>query len=199
MPCCGGCLLLLALPLGVVLIASPHVYFMPSASMAPTLRGGDSQTGDRIVASYWEYRLHPPRFGDIIVFMAPARADAQHVDPAEKVENILAKRIIGVPGDRILVKQGSGKTLDGQAAYAVYRNGRMLVEPYIKEPMDPPSSAAVYGVDKPLTVGPNEYFVMGDNRNDSNDSRYWGTLEKKRILGKVTSILSPPERVRGFP
>ena len=75
----------------------------------------------------------------------------------------------------------------------------MLVEPYIKEPMDPPSSAAVYGVDKPLTVGPNEYFVMGDNRNDSNDSRYWGTLEKKRILGKVTSILSPPERVRGFP
>ena len=166
--------------------------------MAPTLRGGDSQTGDRIVSSFWEYRLHPPRFGDIIVFMAPARADGEHTDPVEKVENILAKRIIGVPGDRIQVKPAPEK-IDGLPVYAVYRNDRRLVEPYIKEAMYAPASGAVYGVEKPLTVGPNEYFVMGDNRNDSNDSRYWGTLEKKRIIGKITSILSPPERMRSFP
>ena len=167
--------------------------------MEPTLHGGDLPAADRVLCTNWPYRLHPPRRGDIVAFLAPARADAQHSDPAEKQEYTLVKRLIGIPGDTILIKPGTGKTDDGRAAFAVYRNGRMLAEPYIKEPMEPPLPDAVHGVGAPLTLGPGEYFVMGDNRNDSNDSQYWGTLERKRILGKVTSIVAPPERSRQFP
>jgi len=177
------------------MIAQPGRYAIPSAAMEPTLHGGDGLAGDRVFTSQWEYRFHPPQFGDIIVFRAPAIADGEHTDPAEKVENILIKRIIGVPGDRIEVKpSGRGKTPDGEPAYAVFRNGAELAEPYIKEPMEPPGPGATHGVNQPLAIGADHYFVMGDNRNDSNDSRYWGALDRPRILGKVTTILPSPLR-----
>ena len=200
-----------------VLLFGPRQFYIPSAGMEPTLMGhtagGDDHAGgtysdtvnDYILVSTGAYRFHEPRRGDIVVFLAPARADMQNHPPEE---NILAKRIIGLPGDTIELKRGKvargGHTA---TAYVAYRNGQPLDEywdgkppGYIKEPMDDPQSyAAVYAVDKPLKLGPNELFVMGNNRNDSNDSRYWGPLERSRIIGKVVSILSPRDRQRSFP
>lgn len=147
------------------------------------------------------YRFHPPKFGDIIVFRAPARADAGDIAAGRTaVENTLVKRIIGLPGDTITVApEPSPGRSDADRRYCIIRNGKPLVEPYIKEPMEAPQPEAVYAANKPIKLGPDDYFVLGDNRNDSNDSRYWGPLERKRISGKVTAIVGPPGRERQFP
>ena len=196
----------------VFLIIRPffvQAFFIPSESMEPTLLGHDagSKLGssnshndtvhDHIFVNKLIYRYSEPKRGDIIVFRAPARADAEHSDLAEKKENVLIKRLIGIPGDRILVKESPGKTSDGRTAYAVYRNGQPLDEhTYTKEPMDSPAPGAVNGVNTELVLGPGQLFVMGDNRNDSNDSRYWGTLDRDRVIGKANFIFFPFNRIR---
>jgi len=198
--CCGGCALFLVLGLVFVVLAAPHQYYVPSGSMEPTLHGGDAVAGDHIVTSSWDYRLHSPRRGDIVVFLAPAQADAeniaQNLPPRELTHT---KRIVGIPGDTIIIKEEPAKGKDSEPTYCVWRNGARIAEPYIKEPMEAVSAVAIYGIDKPLKLGHDEYFVMGDNRNDSNDSRYWGPLERSRIQGRVTAIVAPRERARQFP
>ena len=190
----------------VFLIIRPffvQAFFIPSESMEPTLLGHDQSTShpdtvhDHIFVNKLIYRYSEPKRGDIIVFRAPARADGEHSDPAEKKENVLIKRLIGIPGDHIEVKPSPSRTSDGQTAYAVYRNGKMLDEHlYTKEPMLPPASGAVHGVTKELVLTPGQLFVMGDNRNDSNDSRYWGTLDRDRVIGKANFIFFPFNRIR---
>ena len=180
---------------GFVLLSAPKVYYVPSAAMEPTLRGASTGVADNVICSNWEYRLHAPRRGDIVVFLAPARADAENVangSPPRELVN--TKRLIGLPGETISIQE-----VGERGEYAVFINGVRLTEPYIKEPMAPPRPAAKFGVDKPLKLGPDEYYVMGDNRNDSNDSQYWGPLERRRIHGKITSIIAPPDRARRFP
>ena len=141
---------------------------------------------DTILVNRLVYWRHEPKRGDIIVFTAPKKADFEH---GHTVENILTKRVIGAPGDTIEIKGGK-----------VWRNGKPLDEPYIKEPMeDPQPLSATYGVDRPLKLGQNEYYVLGDNRNHSNDSRFWGVVTRNRIIGKVTAIIAPYERQRSFP
>lgn len=195
----------------VFLIIRPffvQAFFIPSESMEPTLLGHDAGTKqgsstphddtvhDHIFVNKLIYRFSEPKRGDIIVFRAPARADGEHADPAEKKENVLIKRLIGIPGDHIFVKEGPNRTTDGRQAYAVYRNGQLLDEHYTKEPMEPPQPGATWGVTKELVLGPGQLFVMGDNRNDSNDSRYWGTLDRDRVIGKANFIFFPFNRIR---
>jgi|SRR5579872_2685321 len=190
----------------VFLIIRPffvQAFFIPSESMELTLLGHDAgpqhadTVHDHIFVNKLVYRYSEPKHGDIIVFRAPPEADGEHINPAEKKENVLIKRLIGVPGDRIEVKQsGHLKTKDGAPAYAVYRNGIELNEPYIKEPMDQPGPNATHGVNHELVLPPGRLFVMGDNRNDSNDSRYWGTLERTRVIGKANFIFFPFNRMR---
>jgi signal peptidase I len=198
----------------VFLIIRPffvQAFFIPSESMEPTLLGHDAGTNpitgtphsdtvhDHIFVNKLVYRYSEPQRGDVIVFKAPARADAESLSRGQQQkENILIKRLIGIPGDTIEIKQATikwhGKE---QLASVVVRNGQQLDEPYIREPMnaDQPSSA-IYGVGKPLKLGPGELFVMGDNRNDSNDSRFWGTLERSRVIGKANLIFFPFSRIR---
>jgi signal peptidase I len=196
----------------VFLIIRPffvQAFFIPSESMENTLMGHDAGTKlnsssphedtvhDHIFVNKLIYRYSEPKHGDIIVFRAPAIADGEHLEMAEKKENVLIKRLIGIPGDRIEVKQsGHLKTADGSPAYAVYRNGAELNEKYIKEPMDAPGPNATHGVNKELVLPPGQLFVMGDNRNDSNDSRYWGTLDRSRVIGKANFIFFPFNRMR---
>ncbi|HLK55113.1 MAG TPA: signal peptidase I [Chthonomonadaceae bacterium] len=184
-------------------------YLVPSESMEPTLMGHEDRTvfkdghdvleaavHDVIRVDQWAYRHATPQRADIIVFKAPPGADqeslALHQPPKE---NTLIKRIIGLPGDTIEVKPSP----DGSRCL-VYINGKPLEEPYIKEPMDKDQpSIARFATQGPLVLKPGQYFVLGDNRNNSNDSRFWGVLVVDRVLGKVTGIAWPLHRRRSFP
>ena len=194
----------------VFLIIRPffvQAFYIPSESMEPTLLGHDPGhnlvTGidhadtvhDHIFVNKLVYRLGDPQHGDIVVFKAPKEADGEsrNLQQPQK-ENILIKRCMGIPGDTISIHDG-----------AVYRQSSgekdftKLVEPYLdsKLPLENPQrSDAMFGVHEPLVLGPDQYFVMGDNRNDSNDSRFWGTVERKRIIGKASIIFFPFNRIR---
>jgi signal peptidase I len=116
---------------------------------------------ERLIVSKLSYRLHEPQRGDIIVFH----------DPQEPSRNLI-KRIIGLPGEIIEINSGQ-----------VFVNGQQLDEPYLNSP----SLRA-----EPQTPIPEgTYFVMGDNRNNSSDSRSWGVLAKDRIVGKAAFTYWP--------
>jgi signal peptidase I len=192
----------------VFLIIRPffmQAFFIPTESMEPTLQGHESgfnpRTGqdyggtvhDHIFVNKFLYRFRDPRRGEIVVFRAPKEAD---IEGGKKNENILIKRIVGIPGDTIQVKDGkvwrNGKPVDEPVC-----DDRAGNEPCIKEKMQPYQSGdAQFGVDQPLKLGPREYFVMGDNRNASWDSRFWGVVTRDRIIGKASFIFWPLNRIR---
>ncbi|HEY7946239.1 MAG TPA: signal peptidase I, partial [Acidimicrobiales bacterium] len=152
-------LLVLVVAVGLALGIRAYVaqtYFIPSASMQPTLL-----IGDRILVDKLSYRLHGVGRGDIVVFATPPK------EPAEPGINDLVKRVIGLPGDVISSKGGR-----------VYIDGRPLHEPYLV----PGTVTTDITTQK---VPPNEYFVMGDNRSDSQDSRFFGPISRSLIVGRV--------------
>lgn len=124
--------------------------------------------GDRVLVSKFTYRFTPPKPEDVVVFIAP--------DNQSQVEQDFIKRIIGTAGMRIEVD-------DGQLVV----NGDAMNEPYIRA--DNPGSN--YG---PTTVPKNDIFVMGDNRANSKDSRYFGPISKKRLVGKAFLVYWPINR-----
>jgi signal peptidase I len=146
-------------------VAEPR--FIPSASMLPTL-----ELGDRLVVEKISYKLHPPAYADIVVFAVPPQLQAE----GYQADQAFIKRAIGLPGDRISVKNGR-----------VYRNDVALVEPYVTVTPKPEDISNI-------TVPANEIFVMGDNRNNSNDSRYWGTLPMQNLIGKAVWRFFPLTR-----
>ena len=119
-------------------------------SMEPTF-----EDGQRLLVSKAAYAFTDPAPGDVIIFHPPVDYGKDYI-----------KRVIGVPGDVIEVKN-----------HAVYINGKKLNEPYIK---DAPNY--IYG---PVTVPENSYFVLGDNRNNSNDSHRWGFVSRESVVGKA--------------
>ena len=145
-------------------IAEPR--YIPSDSMLPTL-----ETGDRLVVEKFSYRFRSPTTGDIIVFDPPQQL--QKLGYAK--DQAFIKRIIGEPGQ--IVRVANGK---------VYLNSRPLQEDYIAEP-----PAYQWG---PYQVSQEEFFVMGDNRNDSNDSHVWGFLPKNKIIGRARFRFWPLNR-----
>jgi len=152
----------------VFLIIRPYVvqaFYIPSGSMHPTLL-----EQDRILVNKFIYRFQKPRRGDVIVFKAPPQASP---DGREKD---FIKRVIGLPGDTIEVREGR-----------TYVNGKPLDEPYILE--------RPFYEFPPQQVPQGTLFVMGDNRNDSNDSHNWGSLERDRVLGKAMVIFWPIKRI----
>lgn len=124
-------------------------------SMEPNLHEGEYVLIDKV-----SYLLHAPARGDVIVFLRPNERD-------------FIKRIIGVPGDTVEVR-------DGQ----VYVNGTALDEPYLDQATISPLL--------PVHVETGRYFVMGDNRNNSSDSRAFGTIDAKDIVGRAWLIYWPP-------
>jgi signal peptidase I len=146
-------------------VAEPR--FIPSASMVPTL-----ELGDRLVVEKISYKLHPPVYPDIVVFAVPPQLQAE----GYQADQAFIKRVIGLPGDRISLKNGR-----------VYRNDLPLAEPYVMVTPKPEDISNI-------TVPADEIFVMGDNRNNSNDSRYWGTLPLKNLIGKAVWRFFPLTR-----
>jgi signal peptidase I len=118
--------------------------------------------GQRILVSKVSYRFHEPERGDVIVFQ-----------PADKPEGDFIKRIIGIPGDTVEVQDG-----------AVYLNGEKLQEPYIK-------NAPRYDFDE-MEIPAGSYFVLGDNRNNSNDSHNGWVVPRENIVGKAWVSIWPP-------
>ena len=121
---------------------------------------------DRIIVSMLAYRFHAPQRGDVIVFRYPK-------DPSRD----FIKRLIALPGETVEVRNNT-----------VIINGVRLAEPYL-----PSEVMADYG---PYQVPQGCYFMMGDNRNNSDDSRDWGPLPQKNIIGKAFLIYWPPGRMR---
>jgi signal peptidase I len=125
--------------------------------------------GERVVASKLAYKLHEPERGDVIVFLPPDGMDED-----------LIKRIIGLPGERVEVRDEE-----------VYIDGFPLNESYIKHPPNYTYSVEV--------VPEDEYWVLGDNRNNSNDSHTGWTVPREDIIGKAWLIVWPPSQWKVVP
>ncbi|MBS5594549.1 MAG: signal peptidase I [Clostridiales bacterium] len=137
-------------------------YYIPSGSMIPTLG-----LNNQVVVTKLSYKMHKPVRGDIVVFKYP-------VNEKEGLEEMdYVKRLIGLPGETVEIKDNT-----------VFINGKPLDEPYVA----PDTNMPDFG---PLTVPDNEYFMMGDNRNHSSDSRFWGTVQAEYLIGKAQLIYWP--------
>jgi signal peptidase I len=132
--------------------------------MSPTL-----EIGDRIMVNKFIYQLRSPARNDVIVFHAPENAREGNGD------EFLVKRVIGLPGETIQVFNGQ-----------VWINDHALSEDYL-----PPSDMINA---PPTTIPQGSVFVMGDNRDDSSDSREWGPVDFKLIVGRANLIVSPRSR-----
>lgn len=128
------------------------------------------EEGQRLVISRVNYLFGEPQRGDIIVFNPP---DQDEGEPS------LIKRVIGIPGDTVEFR-------DQQ----LYVNGIVLEETYINEPCTRSSCP-----DNQWVLGPDEYFMMGDNRNHSRDSRRFGPVPKENIVGEALLRFWPPQNV----
>jgi len=165
-------LLMLAVVLAVTVrlfIAEPR--YIPSNSMEPTL-----VVGDRLLVDKVSYRWHPPRRGDVVVFRPPPQLSSYGYSPNQA----FIKRVVGLSGDTL-------QTALGQ----LYRDGQPLAEPYILEP-------PTYEM-PPRQVSEGNLFVMGDNRNDSNDSHVWGELPQENIIGQARFRFWPLSRFGPLP
>ena len=159
----------LLLALGVRTFVA-QMFYIPSGSMLPTL-----QIGDRIVVDKLSYQLHAVHRGDIVVFRRPPLEQAPYAD--------LVKRVIGLPGDTI-------SAVDGR----VYIDGKPLDEPWLPNPPPTTSPSPLpnrFSLNHPYTVPAGDYYVMGDNRTDSEDSRYFGPISGNLIVGKMVFVVWP--------
>lgn len=143
-----------------------QAFYIPSGSMIPTL-----QVGDRILVNKLSYHLHPVNRGDIVVFATPPK------DTGDPSIQDLVKRVIGLPGETI-----------SSAGGHVYINGRELNEPYL------PPGTVTYGI-SPQKIPSGHYWVMGDNRQDSKDSRFFGPIPKSLIVGRAMIRVWPVSKV----
>jgi signal peptidase I len=162
--------LVLAVALALLLrLFVVQTFFIPSGSMIPTL-----QVGDRIVVDKLSYHLHGVGRGDIVVFSRPPAEDCAGPPVSD-----LVKRVIGLPGDTI--------SLSGQGYVEI--DGKRLDESWLPRSVQGTTYAGpghtAFSLVRPYKVPPADYFVMGDARGDSCDSRYWGPISRSEIVGKV--------------
>jgi signal peptidase I len=164
-----------------------QAFYIPSESMERTLR-----VGDRVLVNKVVYHLHPPRRGDIIVFEDPHPAKESNRNPLQGFwhwltqglgvstdpEKDFIKRVVGLPGETLEIKRGE-----------VYIDGQKLDERYLGSIED----FRDYG---PVKVPPDNLFVMGDNRTNSNDSRFGlGFIPYRKVVGRAFVVIWPPGRI----
>jgi signal peptidase I len=181
---------IVAVALGLALAIQAFVvkpYRIPSASMVPTLQVGQRVLVDRITSHFTS-----PGRGDIVVFKPPLGADTDQCgvphppDQAcprptpQKSSTNFIKRVVGLPGERL-------KVINGR----VWINGKPLREPFIR----PSASCEICDLPREITIPPGYFFMMGDNRGESDDSRTWGPVPKKWIIGKAFFTYWPPKRI----
>jgi signal peptidase I len=145
-------------------------FIVSGASMDNTF-----ENGQYLIVDQLSYYLHEPDRGDVVIFRYPR-------DPSK----FFIKRVIGLPGDTVNIEEANVTIIN-----ETYPNGLTLDEPYIKSM----EAAAPFSE----VLGPREYFVMGDNRDQSSDSRVWGVLQEERIIGRAWLRLFPPAAVDFLP
>lgn len=145
-------------------------FLVSGASMAPNFSDGDYLLVDQLT-----YRMREPQRGEVAVFHSPNEQATYFI-----------KRIIGLPGERIVVTRGVVTIFNSD-----YPSGFVLDEGYL------PSGTLTTG-DSDITLGEEEYYVLGDNRSYSYDSRSWGKLENEEIVGLVRMRLWPPKNATVF-
>jgi signal peptidase I len=168
-----------------LLIVKP--YRIPSESMVPTL-----EVNQRVLVDRVSFRFSDPERGDIVVFKPPHGADlntcgVEHPDnqpcpeeTPEKSDTNFIKRVVGEPGDRLSVRGGR-----------VYIDGELQDDDAAR----PAKTCATCNLEKPITIPPDHYFMMGDNRGESADSREWGPVPKKWIIGRAFATYWPPKKI----
>ncbi len=172
-------------------------FYIPSASMYPTLK-----VNDRVVVSRLSYRLHDPERGDVIVFRNPdyveqnkqsvveraVRSMFEVVGVRQPADKNFIKRIVGLPGDVVAIHDN-----------AVWINGKKLPEPYLADfrarngVLDWEDQAPFAG-----KIPAKHYWMMGDNRDDSRDSRFFGPVQRSAIVGKAVYRVWPFNRLAGL-
>ena len=160
-------MIIISTALGVALLVRATVvqtFFIPTPSMVPTLK-----VDDRLLVDKLTLHARDVRRGDIVVFERPAAFTDTTIKD-------LIKRVVGLPGETIEGRDG-----------AVWVNGKRLAEPYLVKGITTSDFA-------PVRVPVDNYFVMGDNRPESFDSRFWGTVEREKIIGRALIRVWPPTR-----
>ncbi len=158
-------------------------YRIPSSSMEPTLHcarnasGCEARYSDRVLANRFIYRFRDPRRGEIVVFETPPAARQRC-----GAGGTFVKRLIGLPGERVELRN------EGGSSY-VYIDGKKLEESYIQ-----PGRRDTRGPET-FNIPQGQYFMMGDNRSQSCDSREWGTVPRENLIGKVFATYWPPNRI----
>lgn len=180
----NGELAILAVLLGLVRPAVVQACYIPSGSMMPTLVG-DAERQDRVLVDKYIYKLRAPRRGEIVVFKPPVEAQRGNPNPNED----LIKRIIGLPGDVVQIRDGF-----------VWINGHVLSEPYVMpgartlNPQEQLSFLPPPPIDfsRPRRVPPGHYLMLGDNRENSRDGRYFGYVPADHLRGRAMLRIWPP-------
>lgn len=156
-------------------------YRIPSSSMEPTLHcarpgaGCESRFSDRVLANRFIYHLHSPHRGDVIVFRTPPLAAVKC-----GAGGVFVKRLIALGGETWEERNG-----------VIYIDGRKLSEPYVKPDRRDTRTLSA------RKIPPGHYFFMGDNRAQSCDSREWGSVPRRNLIGEVVAVYWPPSRI-GF-
>ena len=164
-------------------------YRIPSGSMLPTLKIGQGVLVNRL-----GNRFNDPKVGDIVVFHPPAGAEGtgdtcgeQRRDGAacdkptsQEASVNFIKRVVGLPGDHLSIRNGH-----------VIRNGKPEKDDYIA----PCAGGSACNLPETITIPPDHYFMMGDNRGESDDSRFWGPVPRKWIIGPAFATYWPPKQV----
>jgi signal peptidase I len=184
---------IIAVALGLAILIQAVLvkpFRIPSPSMVPTL-----EVGQRVLVNRLGTHFGDPSRGDVVVFKPPAGADSHQCgipsQPADghpcskptanKSESNFIKRVVGVPGDTLAVENNR-----------VLINGKPIKEPYIQPGT---SCDELCNLQKPIKVPPGHFFMMGDNRGESDDSRDWGPVPKKWIIGRAFFTYWPPGRI----
>jgi signal peptidase I len=136
-------------------------FVVDGSSMEPNFHNNEYIIIDKL-----SYRFHNPKRGDVIVLHPPVAVAENYI-----------KRIIGLPGETVSVENGD-----------VFINGQKIDEPYLG---DENHKTTPFNMSGPVTLGPNDYYVMGDNREHSSDSRDWGILNRSEIEGRTWFVVFP--------